>query len=97
MLILNRLVDDESDEKKKTICLCVSVHQVKGTTLINEINYTMCPKATDASLVPDNTAVISSTGRRPASYCHGVVSVVRPSVRSSVRSSVRACVCKLFL
>ena len=26
----------------------------------------------------------SSTGRRPASYCHGVVSVVRPSVRASV-------------
>ena len=24
---------------------------------------------------------VSSTGRRPASYCHGVVSVVRPSVR----------------
>ena len=31
----------------------------------------------------------SSTGQRPASYCHGVVSVVRPSVR--------VCVCKLFL
>ena len=31
----------------------------------------------------------SSTGRRPASYCHGIVSVVRPFVR--------ACLRKLFL
>ena len=29
--------------------------------------------------------LFSSTGRRPASYCHGVVSVVRPSVRPCVR------------
>ena len=37
--------------------------------------------------------IFRSTGRRPASYCHGVVtSCVRPSVRSSVRSSVRASV-----
>ena len=39
--------------------------------------------------------LVSSTGQRPASYCHGVVSVmlvsVRPSVRSFVHSSVRAC------
>ena len=33
--------------------------------------------------------VISSTGRRPASLCHGPVSVVRPCVRASVRPSVR--------
>ena len=33
--------------------------------------------------------VFSSTGRRPASLCHGPVSVVRPSVRASVRPSVR--------
>ena len=33
--------------------------------------------------------IFRSTGRRPASYCHGVVSVVRPSVR--------VCVRKLFL
>ena len=32
---------------------------------------------------------ISSTGRRPSSYCHGVVSVVRSSIRASVH--------KLFL
>ena len=37
-------------------------------------------------------AFFSSTGRRPASYCHGVVSVVCPSVRSSVCSSVRVSV-----
>ena len=33
--------------------------------------------------------LFSSTGRRPASYCHGIVSVVRPSGLG--------CVCKLFL
>ena len=37
--------------------------------------------------------VFSSTGRRPASYCHGVgTSCVRPSVCPFVRSSVRASV-----
>ena len=35
----------------------------------------------------------SSTGRRPASYCHGIVSVVRPFVRACEC----ACVRKLFL
>ena len=35
----------------------------------------------------------SSTGRRPASYCHGVLSVMRLSVHSSMRPFV----CKLFL
>ena len=34
----------------------------------------------------------SSTGRRPASYCHGVVSIVRPSVRPFIHPSVRPCV-----
>ena len=34
-------------------------------------------------------SIFSSTGRRPASCCHGVVSVVWSSVRPSVRSSVR--------
>ena len=29
---------------------------------------------------------LSSTGRRPASLCHGLLSVVRPCVRSSVRA-----------
>ena len=29
----------------------------------------------------DNMLVFSSTGQRPASYCHSVVSVMRPSVR----------------
>ena len=38
--------------------------------------------------------VFSSTGRRPASYCHGVVT---SCVRPSVRPFVRACVRKLFL
>ena len=42
-------------------------------------------------------AFFSSTGQRPASYCHGVVSIVCPSVRSFVRLFVRACVRKLFL
>ena len=37
-----------------------------------------------------NLYLISSTGRRPASYCHGVVT-------SCVRPFVRACVRKLFL
>ena len=37
--------------------------------------------------------VISSTGQRPASYCHGVVSVVHPSVGPIIHE----CVCKLFL
>ena len=34
----------------------------------------------------------SSTGRRPASYCHGIVSVMRPSVCLAVCPSVRASV-----
>ena len=34
----------------------------------------------------DSVVLISSTGRRPASYCHGVVT-------SCVRPSVRPCVC----
>ena len=34
--------------------------------------------------------LFSSTGRRPASLCHGQLSVVRASVRPSVRASVRA-------
>ena len=38
--------------------------------------------------------LFSSTGRRPASYCHGVVT---SCVRPSVRPFVRACVRKLFL
>ena len=33
--------------------------------------------------------IFSSTGRRPASYCHGVVSVVCPSVSLAVRPCVR--------
>ena len=39
----------------------------------------------------------SSTGQRPASYCHGVVSVMRPSVSPFVCPSVHACVRKLLL
>ena len=30
--------------------------------------------------------IFSSTGRRPASLCHGLLSVVRPCVRPSVRA-----------
>ena len=41
--------------------------------------------------------VFSSTGQRPASYCHGVVSVMRPSIRSSVRASVNFFFKKLLL
>ena len=41
--------------------------------------------------------IFSSIGQRPASYCHGVVSVVRPFVHLYVHFSMRACVCKLFL
>ena len=33
--------------------------------------------------------IFSSTGRRPANFCHGVVSVVRLIVRSSLHASVR--------
>ena len=33
--------------------------------------------------------VFSSNGRRPASLCHGLLSVVRPSVKFSMRPSVR--------
>ena len=40
--------------------------------------------------------VFSSTGQRPASYCHGVVSVMRLSIRPSVRSCVRASVNSSF-
>ena len=41
---------------------------------------------------------ISSTGQRPASYCHRVVtSCVRPSVRSCVRASVNFFFKKLLL
>ena len=35
------------------------------------------------------TLVFSSTGLRPASLCHGLLSVVRPCVRPSVHPSVR--------
>ena len=38
-----------------------------------------------------NISVFSSTGRRPASYCHGIVSVVHASVSPSV------CASKVFL
>ena len=38
----------------------------------------------------NNTQIIfSSTDQRPVSYCHGVVTIVRPSIR--------VCVRKLFL
>ena len=37
---------------------------------------------------PISSTVFSSTGRRPASLCHGLLSVVRPCVRSSVRPCV---------
>ena len=33
--------------------------------------------------------VVSSAGQRPASYCHGIVSVVHPSVHWSVNSSFK--------
>ena len=40
-------------------------------------------------LAPACSAFNSSTGQRPASYYHGVVSFVRPSVRRSVRVCMR--------
>ena len=48
------------------------------------------------------SSIFSSTGPRPASYCHGVESIVRPSicpssVCTSVHPFVRACIHKLFL
>ena len=41
--------------------------------------------------------IFSSTGRRPASYFHGVVSVVRPSLRLCVHASVNSSFKKLLL
>ena len=38
-------------------------------------------------------SIFSSTGQRPASYCHGIVSVIRPFICLFVCQ----CVCKLFL
>ena len=46
---------------------------------------------------PKQTLVFSSTGWRPASYCHGVVSAVRPLVRPSVCASVNSSFKKLLL
>ena len=40
--------------------------------------------------------VFSTTGGRPASYCHGVM-CVHPSFHLSVRPFFCTCVCKLFL
>ena len=37
----------------------------------------------------DFMSIFNSTGSWPASYCHGVVSVVRLSVRASVNSSFK--------
>ena len=42
-------------------------------------------------IFPSLNPVFSFTGQRPASYCHGVVSVVRPLVHLSVCSSVHVC------
>ena len=36
--------------------------------------------------------IFSSTGRRPASLCHGLLSVVRPCVFASGRASVCLCI-----
>ena len=49
------------------------------------------------SCFTNTSCFFSSTGRRPASYCHGVVSVVCPSVSPSVRACLGVCVRKLFL
>ena len=45
------------------------------------------------STIPKRNSIFSSTGQRPASYCHGIVSILC----SSVRLCVRACIRKLFL
>ena len=44
-----------------------------------------------------NQLVFSSTGRRPPSYCHGVVSIVHSSVCPSVRASINSSFKKLLL
>ena len=41
-------------------------------------------------------STFSSTGRRPVSYCHGVLSVVRPSGHPAVRPSVCASINSSF-
>ena len=41
--------------------------------------------------------IFSSTGQRPASYCHGIASFVRLSVRPSVRPSINSSFKKLLL
>ena len=49
--------------------------------------YQNCSK----NLIPPIT-LVSSTGHRSASLCHGLLSVARPSVRPSVCPSVRLCI-----
>ena len=43
-----------------------------------------------------STKLVSSTGQRPGSYCHGVVSLVHASVRSSMHASVNFAFKKLL-
>ena len=64
----------------------------------NAEKITACDKLYGSVSAGLPTVVFSSTGRRPASYCHGVgTSCVRPSVRSSVRASVNLFFKKLLL
>ena len=61
--------------------------------ILQYLQKNICPYTT-----PVQFSFFSSTGRRPASYCHGVgTSCVRPSVRSSVRASVNFFFKKLLL
>ena len=67
---------------------CVQNESVRGACVVERTSgYTML-----VYLVREFRSFFSSTGRKPASYCHGVVSVVR----RSVRPCMRACIRKLF-
>ena len=46
-------------------------------------------KSTKLTAFTDDNLIFSSTGRMPASYCHGVESVVHSSVSPSIHSCVR--------
>ena len=68
------------------------VHNKKGIYVLtkeitlNSFLQELCPVLDLKFLV---YIVYSSTGQRPASYCHGVVSVMHPSVCASVNSSLK--------
>ena len=75
----------------KNMCLFV-----KGSMLMT-VNFLVLSLHTNVSndyrngyIIPEIWVVFSSTGRRPASLCHGLLSVVRPSGHPAVRLSGRA-------